>query len=69
LRTLRCASEILDALGQTSPPLMNYGDEPAGLDAVGCVTWPNFNYRIRFTSPATTAGSSHIDVRRACGCW
>jgi hypothetical protein len=58
---------VLDALGQTSPPLTGFGDTACQY-AWGCCVDGEFSERFRCTSPATTSTALNGHFQRACAC-
>jgi hypothetical protein len=73
--TLAQCYEVMDALGQTSPPFTDVGDLDClsnaniAVSGIGCaVTGPSFPLRIRCTATPTVASASHSDLSRACAC-
>ncbi|MCZ6568836.1 MAG: hypothetical protein O7B23_01605 [Deltaproteobacteria bacterium] len=69
--TLLQCHAVLDALGQTSPPLGEFGDADCsliGAPGMGC-SLDNFSdLRGRCTSPATTSSAGFAGFERACAC-
>ncbi len=63
---LQCYA-VLDALGETSPPNTDAGDQVC-IDALGCVLDAPDDLRVRCTGPATTAGAFDPIGVRACAC-
>ena len=73
--TLAQCYDVLDALGQTSPPFADAGDfdclsnPSVGVSGIGCaVTGPGFPLRLRCMATTTVASANHPDISRACAC-
>jgi len=67
--------EVMDALGQTTPPFVDVGDIDClangsiAVSGLGCaVTGPGFPLRLRCTATPTGSSTSHPDISRACAC-
>ena len=58
---------LLGATGAPGGALDNAGGGCAGA-ALGCAVLPEYGFRARCGTPATTSSSSFVDARRMCAC-
>ena len=63
--TLANCEQVMDALGETAPPLIDFGDVIC-VSGAGCVK--TNTERARCTAPATTGAESEGTFSRACAC-